>query len=91
MALRMLYEQDSQSVWLHDFGLHFIECMILGNEWRYIVFEAALLGALDLGLSNVAQAAIITYGVHVALHEMLSHFASRNLSRKALIPDTFLL
>jgi hypothetical protein len=83
--------QDSDPIWLHDSSMGFLECMVLGSEWRYIAFEGALLGVLDFALENVTFTALITYGVHVSLRHVLTHLASRNLSRKALVPETFLL
>jgi meckelin len=71
--------------------ISFVDVLFYGNEWNLISFELLLFLLIDLAAHNFVLAAIITYIAARIISFVREVTGRKNLGKKALIDNRFLI
>ena len=74
--------RDSYKLWTST--------LFYGQELRLVAFEAMLMGAMDLGLHNIAASACITWLATSLLAYARTELGRKNASRCTYVDECFL-
>ena len=74
--------QDTNKLWT--------KALFYGQELRLLAFEAMLIGAIDLGLRNMAASACVAWIVSFALGWARLELGRANVARRTSVDERFL-
>jgi len=76
------YKDDTKS---------FTSALLYGAEWSLLLFDIFLFAIVDMSASNYILAAAITYFVDIVIITVRDSFGKKNLARKTLVHERFLI
>ncbi|XP_065896707.1 meckelin-like isoform X2 [Dysidea avara] len=87
-----LYDPVDRCLLYTDKGsFSFTSIIFYGNEWSLLLFDILLFAIVDLVGQNYVLAAIVTYIIGWGIRYMRDYLGKRNLGRKTLVDDRFLI
>ncbi|XP_002054171.3 meckelin [Drosophila virilis] len=85
------YLTENKGTFYIDDSLSFSRVLLLGNHVHIFVLELLVLLSMYLLTSSLLFAAAIACGLNMLVRHTFKHWARRNVSRKTLIDERFLL
>ena len=76
------YKDDTKS---------FTRALLYGAEWSLLLFDILLFAVIDMAASNYVLAAVITYFVDMIIITARDSLGKKNLARKTLVHERFLI
>ena len=90
MELKELPPLD-KAVFYNDDGRSFNSILFYGNEWTLMLFDLLMFAFVDSLAQDFVLAGVITYLVTKALIILRDSFGRKNLTRKTLVDERFLI
>ncbi len=75
----------------NDEGKSFVSGFLYGAEWSLLLFDIFLFGIVDFAATNYTLAAVITYFADMIIVAARATFGKKNLARKTLVHERFLI
>lgn len=69
----------------------FTQVLLYGVEWSLLLFDLFMFAIIDMAASNYILAALITYFVEVFIVTARDTLGKKNLARKTLVHERFLI
>ena len=76
------YKDDTKS---------FTSALLYGAEWSLLLFDILLFAVVDMAASNYILSAVITYFVDIIITTARDSLGKKNLARKTLVHERFLI
>eukprot|EP00794_Sanderia_malayensis_P012249 gene12249-13511_t len=80
-----------KSLFYNDPGKSFVNSFLYGAEWSLLVFDIFLFAVVDLAATNFTLAAFVTYFVDMIIVTIRASLGKKNLARKTLVHERFLI
>ena len=90
MELKELPPPD-KAIFYNDNGRSFNSILLYGNEWTLMLFDLLVFAFVDSFAQDFVLAGIITYIVTKLLIMLRNKFGRKNLTRKTLVDERFLI
>ncbi|KAL9962665.1 hypothetical protein ACROYT_G031787 [Oculina patagonica] len=90
MELKELPPPD-KAIFYNDDGRSFNSILFYGNEWTLMFFDLLIFAAMDLIYPDYVLAGIISYLFSKALTLLRNSLGRKNLTRKTLVDERFLI
>ena len=90
MELKELPPPD-KAIFYNDDGRSFNSILFYGNEWTLMLFDLLMFAFVDSLAQDFVLAGVITYLVTKALIILRDSFGRKNLTRKTLVDERFLI
>ena len=74
-----------------DSGRSFTSNLLYGVEWSLLLFDILFFALIDMAASNYILAAVLTYFVDILIVTARDSFGKKNLARKTLVHERFLI
>eukprot|EP00795_Rhopilema_esculentum_P008416 gene8416-14397_t len=74
-----------------DSGRSFTSNLLYGVEWSLLLFDILFFALIDMAASNYILAAVLTYFVDILIATARDSFGKKNLARKTLVHERFLI
>jgi len=82
---------DDRAVFYSDDGTSFRNIMFLGNEATLLMFDILVFCTVDFYANDFVTATILTFLLSWALQNLRAYLGKRNLVRKTLVDERFLI
>ena len=80
-----------KAVFYNDDGRSFNSVLFYGNEWTLLLFDVLLFAIVDLIATDYVLAGFLTYLIDRLVTHLRDSFGRRNLARKTLVDERFLI
>ena len=90
MELKDLPPPD-RAIFYNDNGRSFNKVLFYGNEWTLMLFELLVFAAVDLISEDFVLGGVLTYIISKGLAIARNTFGRKNLARKTLVDERFLI
>lgn len=82
METAFFYKDDTKS---------FTSALLYGVEWSLLLFDILLFAVVDMAASDYILAAVVTYFVEIIISTARDSLGKKNLARKTLVHERFLI
>ena len=80
-----------KAIFYNDDGRSFNSVLFYGNEWTLMLFDLLVFAVMDLASKDFVFAGIFTYLVTKFLTILRDNLGRKNLTRKTLVDERFLI
>ena len=80
-----------KGIFYNDDGKSFTNMLLYGVEWSLLVFDILFFAIVDLASTNFTLAAVLTYFADAVIVEVRDSLGKKNLARKTLVDERFLI
>ena len=80
-----------KAIFYNDDGRSFNSVLFYGNEWTLLLFDILFFALVDFIATDYVLAAVLTYIASKIISAARNSFGRRNLARKTLVDERFLI
>ena len=80
-----------KGIFFNDDSKSFTTALLYGVEWSLLLFDLLLFAVIDMAATNYILAAVVTYFGDVLIVAVRDTLGKKNLARKTLVHERFLI